>query len=95
VSANGYLTRAELAPITRAANGEQAYLRKDAAAAFMAMNALSERKHDVTLRVSSARVAYRPYADQLYFWLLYLSGRGELAAKPGTSRHGLGLLWTY
>lgn len=89
--ANGYIPRSALSPITRAVNGEQAYLTHEAAAAFMAMNAESERDYGVTLRVSSARTAYRPYADQLYFWNQYLYHGGNLAARPGTSNHGLGL----
>lgn len=88
--ANGRLPRSVLAPITKAADGQQAYLRADAAKAFMAMNAESERRFGVTLRATSARTAYRPYDDQVYFWNLYLSGRGSLAARPGTSNHGLG-----
>ena len=87
---NGRLPQSALAPITRAANGEQAYLRKDAAKAFNAMNAESEHKYGVTLRASSARTAYRTYAEQEYFWNLYKRG-GNLAAYPGTSNHGLGL----
>jgi hypothetical protein len=89
--ANGRLPKSALAPITKAANGEQAYLRKDAARAFMAMNAESERRFGVTLRVTSARVAYRPFADQEFFWDLYQHHGGALAAVPGTSNHGLGL----
>jgi hypothetical protein len=88
---NGRLPRSALAPITRAVNGEQAYLARNAAKAFMAMNAESEHRFGVTLRVGSARVAYRPLADQQYFWNLYISGRGALAARPGTSNHGWGL----
>lgn len=88
---NGRLPQSALAPITKAVNGQQAYLAKDAARAFMAMNAESERRFGVTLRVASARVAYRPLADQQYFWNLYLSGHGALAARPGTSNHGWGL----
>lgn len=88
---NGHLPRSALAPITRAANGEQAYLEKRAAASFMAMNAESEQKYGVTLRVTSARVAYRDIDDQWYFWNLMKSGRGALAAYPGTSNHGWGL----
>lgn len=87
-SANGYIPRSALSPITRAVNGEQAYLVHEAAAAFMAMNAEAERDYGVTLRVSSARTAYRPYADQLYFWDQYLHHGGNLAARPGTSNHG-------
>lgn len=88
---NGRLPGVALAPITRAVNGEQAYLRRDAAKAFMAMNAEAEHKFGTTLRVSSARVAYRPIADQNYFWDLYLHHGGNLAARPGTSNHGWGL----
>lgn len=89
--ANGQIPQSALAPITKAVNGEQAYLIKDAAKAFNAMNAESERRYGVTLRVSSARVAYRPLNEQWYFWNLYKSGRGALAAYPGTSNHGWGL----
>jgi hypothetical protein len=89
--ANGRFPQSALAPITKAANGQQAYLRKDAARAFMAMNADSERRFGVTLRATSARCAYRPIADQNYFWNLYVSGRGSLAARPGSSNHGLAI----
>ena len=33
---------------------------------------------------------YRSYAMQSYYWSLYTSGRGNLAARPGTSNHGWG-----
>jgi D-alanyl-D-alanine carboxypeptidase len=33
---------------------------------------------------------YRSYAMQVYYWNLYVSGRGNLAARPGTSNHGWG-----
>lgn len=88
---NGNLRSSALAPITTAANGEQARLRRDAAAAFMAMNAESQRRFGVTLQAPSARVAYRTVAEQQHFWDLYVSGRGALAARPGTSNHGWGL----
>lgn len=42
------------------------------------------------LRPSGPRASYRTYAEQVYFWNLYLSGRGNLAARPGSSNHGLG-----
>jgi hypothetical protein len=88
---NGRLPQSVLAPITRAANGQQAYLLASAAHAFNAMNAESEHRFGVTLRVSSARVAYRPYSDQEYFWDQYLHYGGALAARPGYSNHGWGL----
>lgn len=34
--------------------------------------------------------AGRTYAQQLRLWKLYLSGKGNLAARPGTSRHETG-----
>lgn len=88
---NGRLPRSVLAPITIAVSGEQAYLLKPAAKAFMAMNAESEARFGVTLRVASAEVAYRTYGQQVKFWRLYRAGKGNLAARPGTSNHGLGL----
>jgi len=91
MSANGQLKRSELAPITKAVNGEQCYLEKRAARAFNAMNAKSVRTRGVTLRASSARTAYRPLKDQWYFWDQYQNHGGNLAAYPGTSNHGLGL----
>lgn len=30
---------------------------------------------------------FRSYASQLALWLLYLAGRGNLAARPGSSKH--------
>jgi hypothetical protein len=33
----------------------------------------------------------RTYAQQEYFWDLWQSGQGSLAAEPGTSNHGWGL----
>lgn len=88
---NGLLPGSELAPITRCVNGELGRLRKDAAAAFMAMNAESERRFGVTLRAASSRVTYRDRHWQDYFWHLYVTGQGDLAARPYTSNHGLGL----
>jgi hypothetical protein len=87
---NGRMPRSALAPITVCANGDRGYLRKDAAAAFNAMNAESQKRYGVTLRAASGRTTYRNLAAQRYFWNLYLSGRGSLAARPGTSNHGLG-----
>jgi hypothetical protein len=35
--------------------------------------------------------SYRTYAEQVYLYRLYLEGRGNLAAVPGTSNHGWGV----
>jgi peptidoglycan hydrolase-like protein with peptidoglycan-binding domain len=34
--------------------------------------------------------SYRTLALQQYYWNLYISGQGNLAAQPGTSNHGWG-----
>jgi hypothetical protein len=85
VAANGQLTRSSLAPI---AGG---YLRGDAARAFNAMNAESQRRFGVTLRPTGPMSSYRTLAQQRYLYSLYRSGRGNLAAYPGSSNHGWGL----
>lgn len=81
---NGKLPAAALAPI---AGGQ---LEKTAAAAFNAMN-VEARRLGLELRPTGSRSSYRPYEDQVYFWNLYQSGKGNLAARPGTSNHGWGL----
>jgi hypothetical protein len=82
---NGRLPNSELTAIP---GGR---LRKDAAASWLAMRAYIGKKRGVWICPTSVRTAYRPYADQEYFWKLYRSGRGALAARPGTSNHGWGI----
>lgn len=79
---NGRLPQSMLAPI-----GGGYYLRKDAAAAY---NAMRVHIHAKTGFWISVVAGYRTYARQVYFWNLYRSGRGNLAAYPGSSNHGLG-----
>src|SRR5215831_6666260 len=83
MSSNGQLTNAELSPI-----GGGYYLANNAARAFNAMASEAQRRFGRRISVISA---YRTYARQVYFWNLYKSGRGNLAAYPGTSNHGWGL----
>jgi lysozyme len=42
------------------------------------------------LGINGCYSAYRPLSIQDYFWTLYITGRGNLAAVPGTSNHGWG-----
>lgn len=84
MASNGQLPDSALAPI---AGGR---LAKDAAAAWNAMNVESRKRYGVELRPTGSASSYRTYAQQQYFWNLYQSGRGNLAAYPGTSNHGLG-----
>jgi len=85
MSENGKLPGSDLAAIP----GGQ--LRKDAAAAWLAMRGRIGKDQGVWICPTSRRTAYRPLADQQYFWNLYKSGKGALAAVPGTSNHGWGI----
>lgn len=65
-------------------------LETHAAASWLRLRAVIGRKAGVWIAPTSSRCAYRTYAEQEYFWNVYQSG-GNLAARPGTSNHGLGL----
>ena len=80
---NGNLPPGALAPI---AGGQ---LRKDCAAAWNAMN-VEARSKGLELRPTGSKSSYRSYAQQVELYALYQSGRGNLAAVPGTSNHGWG-----
>lgn len=84
MASNGRLPASDLAPIP---GGR---LRKDAAAAWLRMRARIGKETGVWICPTSNRTAYRTLPEQQYFWNLYTSGRGNLAARPGTSNHGLG-----
>ena len=66
-------------------------MTKPAAASWNRLRQAIGKKTGVWICPTSQRTAYRPYADQQYFWNLYQSGKGALAARPGTSNHGWGL----
>jgi len=85
MAANGRLPASDLADIP---GGR---LRKDAAASWLRMRQRIGKETGVWICPTSRRTAYRPIADQNYFWNLYRSGRGALAAVPGTSNHGWGI----
>lgn len=85
MASNGRLTSAQLDSIP----GGQ--LETHAAASWLRMRAYIGQKIGIWICPTSSRTAYRTYAEQLYFWKLYRSGRGNLAAQPGTSNHGWGL----
>jgi GH25 family lysozyme M1 (1,4-beta-N-acetylmuramidase) len=85
---NGQLPESALSP---AATGVKCskplgQLSNEAAAAYNTA-ALAAGKRLPTNGCSSA---YRPLSIQQEFWLLYITGRGNLAAVPGTSNHGWG-----
>jgi hypothetical protein len=84
MSANGRLTPNELAPI---AGGQ---LAKPAAAGWNAMN-VEARKEGIELVPTAFDCSYRTYEQQVHYWELFKSGKGNLAAQPGHSNHGLGM----
>lgn len=82
----GYVNgRAQHITVSPVGDGE--YLRTDAARAFLKMQA-SAKKAGVHL---SATSGFRTMAEQKYLYQLYLSGRGNLAARPGYSNHQGGI----
>ena len=83
MASNGQLPASSLAPIA------QGQLRKDCAAAWNAMN-VEARERGLELYPTGSKSSYRSYAQQVELYALYLSGRGNLAAVPGTSNHGWG-----
>lgn len=67
------------------------HLERIAAEYWNAMVAEAKRRYGITLLPVGSMSSYRTYAQQVYLWHLYLTGRGNLAARPGSSNHGLGL----
>jgi len=65
-------------------------LTKETAASWQRLRNHIGKKHGVWICPTSSRTAYRTYAEQQHFWNLYQSGKGALAARPGTSNHGWG-----
>jgi len=65
-------------------------LEHGAAAAWNDMREFIGRRHGVWIRPLGPNSSYRTYSAQQYFWNLYKSGRGNLAAYPGSSNHGWG-----
>lgn len=79
---NGLAVPIDLGPI-----GGGFYLRRDAAAAFRQMVAQAAVA-GVVLHVERA---FATMEQQTSYWDLYVSGKGNLAAKPGYSNHQGGI----
>jgi lysozyme len=86
---NGHLPTSVLSPIASGVKCEKpaGELADPAAAAYNSMALAAARQ----LPTNGCDSAYRSYDRQLYYWSLYTSGRGNLAAFPGSSNHGWGL----
>jgi len=83
MAANGRLNTAELVDV-----GGGKLLRADAARAWVALVNAAFAATGIRLTLTEG---YRTYARQVYLYALYKSGLGNVAAKPGTSNHGLGV----
>lgn len=83
---NGRLPASDLAPIA----GGQLAKANGCAASWNAMN-VEARRLGLELRPTGSKSSYRTFAQQQELWNLYRSGKGNLAATPGTSNHGWGL----
>jgi len=81
---NGRLPDNVLAPIP---GGR---LERSAAIQWNKMRAYIGQRHGVWIAPAGPNSSFRSYAAQVYFWNLYISGRGNVAARPGTSNHGWG-----
>ncbi|WP_116245080.1 D-alanyl-D-alanine carboxypeptidase family protein [Nocardiopsis sp. FIRDI 009] len=79
--ANGRLPASALCPLPQP--GE--HLRPDAAAAFVGLDAAYQERFGRPMCVADS---YRPYHEQVLLFHQMLPG---MAARPGTSQHGLGL----
>lgn len=86
MASNGHLPASELAPIA----GE-GFLCPSAAAAWNAMAAKILTETGQRISPKGPDSSYRSYERQVYYWNLYQTGAGNLAASPGSSNHGLGL----
>jgi hypothetical protein len=65
-------------------------LAKEAAANWLALRAKGGKEMGIWISPLGPQSSYRTFAQQQQFWNLYRSGRGNLAARPGTSNHGWG-----
>jgi len=83
MASNGRLNTSGLVDV-----GGGKLLRADAARAWVALVAAAFAATGIRLTLTEG---YRTYARQVYLYALYKSGLGNVAAKPGTSNHGLGV----
>jgi hypothetical protein len=85
---NGQIPASALTYLGRSADGTNLYLRRDAAISMSRMQAAYHAQTGGTLAINEG---YRDLATQWYYWNLYQSGQGNVAAYPGTSNHGWAL----
>lgn len=81
---NGKLPASELADVP---GGR---LSQEAAANWVALRRRGGQELGVWISPLGPRSSYRSFEEQQFFWNLFQSGKGNLAARPGTSNHGWG-----
>jgi LysM repeat protein len=67
------------------------YLAPGAAESFQEMREAAQATYGIDLYPAGPLSAFRTWAQQDYLYRLYLSGKGNLAAPPGSSSHNLGV----
>lgn len=82
---NGQLPDSALSPIPR---GKLA--KGEVARSWLAMRWYIHKAEGIWIYPTGPFSSYRPLWKQQEFYAAYRSGRGPLAALPGTSNHGLG-----
>jgi len=65
-------------------------LSKEAAANWLALRTAGGKQFGIFISPLGPASSYRTFDKQQEFWNLYQAGKGNLAAKPGTSNHGWG-----
>jgi hypothetical protein len=65
-------------------------LETEAAANWIALRKKGSKELGILISPLGARSSYRTFDEQQHFWNLFQAGKGNLAARPGTSNHGLG-----
>lgn len=83
-ASNGHLPASSLKAIPGGQLSHAAALR------WLAMRQYIGLKHGVWIAPLGPNSSYRPYSRQQYYWHLYQTGQGNVAAYPGTSNHGWG-----
>ena len=66
------------------------HLETHTAYSWLRLRAKIGKETGIWICPTSDRCSYRNMHWQEYFWNLYIRGLGALAARPGTSNHGLG-----
>lgn len=88
MASNGKLPSSSLSRIYHPS--KEVYLSKEAAAGWNTLRLVCKKYLKVDIYPLGSDSAYRSYERQVYYWNLYQSGQGNLAARPGTSNHGWG-----